>query len=99
MNIKISERDAATDLIKVKGVSRLHPQFIIDCNSKTIIEIDISMENIAANSGERRCQDFFGVPLYTYIHTYVHVYLHKVNEKCNQNHDKHAGQKGHARLL
>jgi len=35
--------------------------------------------------------------LHTYIH--VHVNLHKVNAKCKQNHDKHAGQKGHARLL
>ena len=33
------------------------------------------------------------------LHTYIHVYLLKLSANCEQNHDKHAGQKGHARLL
>jgi len=32
-------------------------------------------------------------------YSFIHVYSHKLNTKCKQNHERHAGQKGHTRLL
>jgi len=37
--------------------------------------------------------------VHSFIHSFIHVYSHKLNAKCKENHEKHAGQKGHTRLL
>jgi len=35
----------------------------------------------------------------SFIHSFIHVYSHKLNAKCKKKHERHAGQKGHTRLL